>query len=305
MSERRLAVSVDVDGIGLYYQIHGLDGAPAADPAWTVAVPRFMELFEAYGLRGTFFAVGKDLEQPDNRAVAERLVARGHELASHSYGHAYDLSRMGREAIDADLAACEHVLQPIRGTRPAGFRAPGYNLSPELEAVVAARGYAYDSSIFPCPPYFAARAAIIGAMGLIGRRSQSIVGRPADSLAPHAPYRLDTGTLELPIGVIPGLQFPLIGTSMSLVGAAGVLALVPLMRRMPFANFEFHAIDLLDGADVVDPALKRVQPDLRVPVAKKRAAFAAALNALVAGATARTLEEHAAELVSPSGTSLG
>lgn len=300
MAERRLAVSVDVDSVGLYYQIHGLTGAPATDPAWTVAVPRFMELFEAFGLRGTFFAVARDLEAPENRRIAERVVARGHELASHSYGHAYDLSRQPKADIDADLSRAEPILAELRGRPVAGFRAPGYNLSGALREVIAERGYTYDSSVFPCVPYFAARALIIGAMSLFGRTSKSIIGNPRDALGGNAPHALAPNVLELPISVIPGLEFPLLGTALSLAGPVGVLPLVPFVRRMAMANFEFHALDLLDDTDVRDPALRSAQPDLRVPVAKKRATFAAILGPLVAGAIARTLEEHTAELGNPA-----
>ena len=297
---RRLAVNVDVDGIGLYYGIHGLSGAPAVDPAWSLGVPRFLELFEAFGVHGTFFAVASDLESPANRAVAEDVVRRGHELASHSYSHHYDLSRRPEAEIEDDLARAEERLSSIRGTPVSGFRAPGYNLSPALRAVLARRGYRYDSSILPCPAYFAARAAVIGGLRAVGRQSQSIVGRPQDAFGATAPTTLEGGVLELPISVLTALRLPLIGTSLSLLGETAVSALGPLLRSLPFANIEFHAIDLLDADDVPDPALRRAQPDLRVPRAKKRAAFAAALRALVSGATARTLEEHAAELSTPT-----
>ena len=47
MGERRAAaVNVDVDSLYLYYRIHGLDDAHAADAVWERGVARFAELFD-------------------------------------------------------------------------------------------------------------------------------------------------------------------------------------------------------------------------------------------------------------------
>ena len=43
-----------------------------------------------------------------------------------------------------------------------GFRAPGYTITDEVFDVLAELGVAYDSSVFPCPAYWAAKAAAIG-----------------------------------------------------------------------------------------------------------------------------------------------
>ncbi len=291
---RRFAITVDVDGIALYHRIHGLqEPAGDADAAWAVGVPRFLDLFEAWGVRGTFFAVAQDLERPEARRVAEELVARGHELASHSYSHPYDLIHRNAVELEAELARAEPVLEAIRGAPVAGFRAPGYNISAPLRALLVARGYTYDSSVFPCPPYYAARAGVIGALRLVGRRSQSIVGNVGDAFTRTTPWVRPEGLVDLPISVLPGVRFPLIGTSLTLLGASLITAMAPALRSLDFANVELHAIDLLDDLDVPLPALRRAQPDLRVPWRTKLAAFDALLRALAPGAECRTLEEHA------------
>jgi hypothetical protein len=276
----RLAVNVDVDSLDLYYAIHGLSSGAATDAAWTVGIPRFLELFAQHGLKATFFVVAADLEREGPRTVAAQCVAEGHELASHTYSHPYDLIHLSAEAIAGEIIAAEAPLQALRGTPIVGFRAPGYNISKQVLALLADRGYRYDSSLFPCPAYYAARASVIGLMRLRNRRSRSIVGDLRAPFGRLAPHRLDSGMLEYPMTVVPGIRFPLIGTSLTLLGERGVRSLAPVISRMDFVNLEFHAVDLLDASDLPDDqALVAVQGDLRRPVAAKRRAFSAAFAA--------------------------
>ncbi len=290
---RRLAVNVDVDSLDLYHAIHGIDSAAAGDEAWEVGVPRFVELFARRGLKATFFVVAADLERAGPRRVAAKLVEAGHELASHTWSHPYDLIRRSRAEIESEIAAAEAPLEALRRRRVAGFRAPGYNISADVLEVLAERGYAYDSSLLPCPPYYAARAAMIAGMRLTGRKSRSIVGDPRSAFGPRTPHRTTSGLLELPMTVLPGARIPLIGTTLAMMGELGATALRPLLSRMRFVNLEFHAIDLMDFADLPGSNLPRYQPDLRRMVRQKRPAYDAVLRAC-RGAENDTLEGFAA-----------
>src|SRR5581483_6233055 len=171
------SVSVDLDGLGCYAAIHGL--SPSLDDRALRAVPevalqRFCELFSSAGVRATFFVIGREAglaPSPLRNAAAE-----GHEIASHSYAHAYALSRRTREEIAQDLALAERAIEDASGQRPRGFRAPGYTLSAALLDAVRERGYVYDSSLLPSAPYYAAKAVAIGLYALRGRTSLSILG---------------------------------------------------------------------------------------------------------------------------------
>ncbi len=301
---RRLLIGVDVDGLDQYRRIHGLPAAGPEPEAWTVGVPRFLALFERLGLRATFFAIAADLEHPAARAVAERVLAAGHELASHSWHHPYDLVRLPAAAAEAEIVEADRRLRALTGGPIAGYRAPGYAQSPAVLATLARLGYRYDSSAFPCPPYVAAKALIMAGMALTGRPSRSILHRPLQAFGARTPHRLRTaaGPLwSLPISVLPGLRFPLIGTALTALGPRGVAGLAPLVARMRYVNLEFHALDLLElQADGLDPVF-RVQPDLRVPVAHKTALFEAFLGRAGRAAESRTLAEFAAECGPPAG----
>ena len=85
---RAAAINVDIDSLHLYYRIHGLDEARATNAVWEKGVVRFAELFDELGVKATFFVVSSDLERwPVAREIAQKLVADGHELGSHSHTH--------------------------------------------------------------------------------------------------------------------------------------------------------------------------------------------------------------------------
>jgi hypothetical protein len=102
MTARRCAVSIDLDGIGCYYRIHGLGAAPAelAHVVLERALPRAANLFAARGLHVTWFVVGRDADAdaalPDRAARAANaarlavVAQHGDELANHSYSHPYE-----------------------------------------------------------------------------------------------------------------------------------------------------------------------------------------------------------------------
>lgn len=301
-----VCVSVDLDAIECYFRIHALPGPPPPDARFAVlrrCLPRLAELFAKHGVTPTWFVVGRDLEEDaEGRRLLRELAAAGHELANHSYTHPYDLVRLGRVRIAEEIDRGHAALADGCGRAPVGFRAPGYEISREVIDHLCARGYEYDSSAYPAVPYYLAKAAIMGAMRVVGRKSGSILGSPAVLRAPLAPYRPSETDpyrpgaqplVEAPMTVTPWLRLPVIGTS--LITAPDWLRrrLVAAALRTPLFNLELHGIDLCDAeTDRLPPALIARQHDLRWPLARKTAALDATLaEARAAGATFCTLRE--------------
>lgn len=290
MSPRCAAVNVDVDSLYLYYGLHDVHGDTASNAVWERGIPRFLDLFDELGIRATFFVVAQDLERwPQARQIAEKMVAAGHEIASHSWSHPYDLTRMDDEEIREEVTRSRDLLSEVRGSPVTGFRAPGYTLSDRLLELLAEAGYAYDSSLFPCPPYYLAKAGVMAWMRMWGKTSQAILDHPRVMWAPRRPHRR-SGLLEIPITVLPGIRAPFIGTSLLMMGSAGYRLLRPLLGASRFVNLEFHGIDLCDlEVDHIDPVLAK-QPDMRVPLAKKTALFRRVLEDLQSAWGIDTLE---------------
>ena len=291
-------ISVDVDGLDLYYKIHGLTPSEGAPSIYETGVVRFLDLFKKMGVKATFFVVAKDALNPNNKAILERAVLEGHELASHSFTHPYQLIRMEASAIEAELSQAEDALVPLRNGKPlAGFRAPGYNTSPVLLDLLVKRGYLYDSSFFPCPAYYLAKGAFLGAYAMLGRPSESILGSPSVLWSSRHPHRLKKhgNLLEFPMTVTPGIRFPVIGTSLISMGKTGWKIANKTLKRTPFVQIEFHAIDMTDHhEDAIEDVLLR-QPDQRVPLSEKTGLFEKAISDLQKNRELHTLEFLATE----------
>jgi peptidoglycan/xylan/chitin deacetylase (PgdA/CDA1 family) len=300
---RLCAVSVDLDEIPNYYAIHGLPEptGQARGLVYDVAVGRLADLAKSAGLPLTLFAIGSDLARPQAAAALRDAAARGFEIANHSLDHRYDLVRLGRDEIRRQIAEGARAIERATGAAPVGFRAPGYTITDEVFDVLAELGVAYDSSVFPCPAYFAAKTAAIGLIAARGRRSRSIVDTPLVLTSPTRPYRTGRpywkrgrGVVELPVQVTRGLRLPFFGTSVTLWGPRMARRLARACVGEPLVNLELHGIDVLDAADGLED-LRAHQVDVRIPRARKLEALRAAIDELAsAGYRFVTLREAAA-----------
>ncbi len=300
---RKLAsISVDLDEVPRYAAIHGVESpaGPGARAVYEKCVPRITAWFDDDSIRATFFAIGEDLEREENRRAIAGLHAAGHEIGNHSYHHHYDLTRRAAGDIGDEIRRGATIIEESCGTRPVGFRAPGYTVSDVLFSALEACGVEYDSSVFPCPSYYAVKAAALGAIKLRGRQSSSILDRPEVLRAPREPYRIGRpfwksgdGLLELPIGVTP-LQLPYIGTSLVLGGDQLADRLSRQMLRREFINLELHGFDLADAYEDGLEALRPHRADLRRSAAEKLRSLRTAVRVIRdAGYELVTLEEAA------------
>jgi peptidoglycan/xylan/chitin deacetylase (PgdA/CDA1 family) len=281
------SVNVDLDEIPNYFAIHGLEATgPGLHAVYDKALARMVDWASAMKLPLTLFTIADDMRRPENRSIIADASRRGHEIASHTRDHRYDLVRLDRPAMIEQVEGAAATLAEVTGERPRGFRAPGYTFTDALARVLREVGHTYDSSVFGCPAYYAAKAAALTLYGLLGRTSRSILGEPEVLLAPRCPYRLGEpywrageGLPELPIQVTPGIRMPIIGTNVTLWGERFARKAAAACEHDPLFNFELHGIDFLDADDGLE-ALRPHQPDVRVPVAKKLEALSAIVDEL-------------------------
>lgn len=112
-------------------------------------VERILALFHRHGVKATFFTLGWIAERYPN--VVRAIVAQGHELASHGYGH-QRASQLGEAAFRADVTRAKGLLEDIGGVAVQGYRAPSFSIGQQnLWAldVLAETGHRYSSSIYP------------------------------------------------------------------------------------------------------------------------------------------------------------
>ena len=106
-------------------------------------------LMAEHEVHGTFFTLGWIAQRYP--ALVRRIVASGHEVASHGYAHGR-ASEQSREEFSADVRSAKKVLEDIAGVRVSGYRAPSFSIGAmNLWALdcLAEEGYTYSSSIYP------------------------------------------------------------------------------------------------------------------------------------------------------------
>ena len=284
---RLASVSIDLDELHHYYAIHGLsEPARGEHGVYDTALTRAEAWARSLDLPLTLFAIGRDLARPESAATLAKLARSGHEIGNHTLSHRYDLTLRGRAEIEREVEAGGEAVRAVTGMRPGGFRAPGYLMTDELADVLTAQGYAYDSSVFPSPAYYAAKAAKLLSLRLRGRTSRSVRGSASVLLAPTRPYRLGrpywragSGLLELPVQVTPGARLPYIGTSIVLLGVDAARVLTRTLMGEPFVNLELHGIDFLGADDGLEPLFEH-QPDAKLPFSRKLAALSGVVELL-------------------------
>jgi polysaccharide deacetylase family protein (PEP-CTERM system associated) len=110
---------------------------------------RLLDLLAEAGVQATFFTLGCIARR--HPSVARRIVADGHELASHGTDH-LRVDRQSAAAFRADVRDSKKILEDVGGVAISGYRAPTFSIgrdTPWAHAILAEEGYCYSSSVYP------------------------------------------------------------------------------------------------------------------------------------------------------------
>lgn len=146
------AMTVDVED---YFQVEAFAKVIARD-AWEAQprrveanTDRLLQLFADADIRATFFVLGWVAER--HPSLVSRIVAGGHELASHGLQHLRADSQAPAE-FRADVRRSKALLEELGGVRVNGYRAATFSIGRAnwwAFDVLAEEGYAYSSSVYP------------------------------------------------------------------------------------------------------------------------------------------------------------
>jgi len=179
MREIANALTVDVED---YFQVSAL--APYIPRSEWDRIPCRIErnmdvilgLLADSGARATFFTLGWIAQRYPS--VVARILAGGHELASHGYAHLRATEQTPTEFLD-DIRRAKALLEDIAGMEVRGYRAPSFSIgktNPWAFDCIAEAGYRYSSSVYPM--------------------RHDHYGMPD---APRFPYRVRGSLLEIPV----------------------------------------------------------------------------------------------------------
>ncbi len=140
------AITIGILGYGYFSpsaDVFGKTYAQAATPQNVIALSfddgpnepytsQIQDILDSYGVRATFFVVGKNVEYYPE--VARRIVAEGHVLGNHSYTHKALSEFDVPDYSEVDLA--QTAIYKVTGVKPRLFRPPYGRKTPwQLEYV--------------------------------------------------------------------------------------------------------------------------------------------------------------------------
>ncbi|MDB4223192.1 DUF3473 domain-containing protein [Granulosicoccus sp.] len=152
IAQKTNAMTVDVED---YFQVSALEPY-ISRKSWNnyagrveANTDRILELFDNHDVKATFFTLGWVAEHyPD---LVKRIVAQGHDLASHGWDHRR-VTTLTRDEFSADIAKSKKILEDVSSTEVNGYRAPSYSFTLKnawAHDALHEQGYQYSSSIAP------------------------------------------------------------------------------------------------------------------------------------------------------------
>lgn len=112
-------------------------------------VNRILAMLDKHQTKATFFTLGWIAERYPQ--LVRQIVAQGHELASHGYGHER-ASDQTQESFFTDIDLAKILLEDLSGVEVRGYRAPSFSIGKNnlwaFDCLQKA-GYRYSSSIYP------------------------------------------------------------------------------------------------------------------------------------------------------------
>lgn len=273
-------IQIDVDGLWVIFQHFGFDNNSPDDILYESALPRFIDLFDAYDIKATLFVVGKDLLSPSKVKLLKKAVEKGHEIANHTMNHAEGFSFLPRNKKKQEIDDAERIIYDTLGVVTKGFRTPSNDVDNEVLKILEDKGYTYDSSLLPT--YYGPLFRKIKFSSLRITRNDNYLGKSIYGLSPLRPYhpsyeaiwkRGQMKIIEIPITTIPWLRLPF-HTSFTLAGyhmgfGCGLFKLgyaLLSLTNLPL-NFVFHTNEL--SVPIYEERIRR-QLGLNLPLETKQ-----------------------------------
>ena len=148
----RNALSVDVEDwfqVGAFEKVIGKSDWPRLESRVQRNTDAVLDLFARSVVKATFFTLGWVAERAG--AQMRRIVAEGHEIASHGWDHDRVFT-LTPDQFRADLRRAKAAIEDAAGAPVTGYRAPSFSIdqrTPWAHPILAEEGYAYSSSVAP------------------------------------------------------------------------------------------------------------------------------------------------------------
>jgi hypothetical protein len=304
------AITFDVDGLQrdpFHREPSAREREALMDLSHEVVLPRIADWLLANDVKATFFSIGGDVERRPQ--AYRRLADEGHEIANHSHRHLRAFSREPASVIRSEIRDAHSAILAHTGQAAAGFRAPGYTVSPAVIRELEDAGYAYDASMLPSWSYSALKQAFRW-LGGSAYRDYLVVQSYACAAAPRLPYPVSpvdiyraagqSSVFEVPITTLGPLQLPFIyGVTFRFPLWARRMALAASVRR-PFFTLSFHDLEFADQNDFGSlPCSSMTAPHLRSSIGRRLDELSEAIRIIKLTHRFATVRDSIAAFASP------
>lgn len=111
------------------------------------ALPVALTLYDKYGVKVTFFCLGKLIEEYPE--IVQQIEAHGHEVACHGWKHDSDLAYdvLSLEEQIKHLTNAKNIIDKVTKTPIVSFRAPALRVNEYTVQALKQTGFKYDSSV--------------------------------------------------------------------------------------------------------------------------------------------------------------
>ncbi|MFG0265408.1 MAG: polysaccharide deacetylase family protein [Rhodopirellula sp. JB055] len=229
------SLSMDLDNKWAYLRAAGREDWESASSYLPLATQRIVDLLGELKLPLTVFLVGRDLQNSsDVEAIRTFDQLPRWEAANHSLNHLPWMHTMSESEIESEIMTTHDRIVSTIGSRPFGFRGPGFSCPTEVLRVLIRNQYTYDASIFPTSVAPIARAVFLARTDLKGEqreKAKKLYGGFDSMRNPNRPFvrreEVD-GELrplqEIPVTTLPFLRAPIHFSYVTFLASFSVMA---------------------------------------------------------------------------------
>lgn len=303
------SISLDLDNQWSYMKTHGDEDWKNYPSYYDIFVPYVLDILKELDIKITFFIVGRDAVEPQNKIALKRISDEGHDFGNHSFNHEVWINQYNTEQLHEELGKAEKAIFEATGKKTVGFRGPGFSWNNTILETLVDRQYLYDATTLP---------SFIGPFARMyyfwksdfskdeRRKRKSLFGSFSEGFRKMKPYffKLESGNkiLEIPITTVPFIRIPFHMSYLIYINNVSPLLMKAYLHFAIFlckltrtpVSFLLHPLDIIGGDKIKELAFF---PGMNVESEKKIEVFKNVIEILKRNFNLVDMNRHAVSII--------
>jgi len=303
------SISLDLDNQWSYMKTHGDEDWKNYPSYYDIFVPYVLDILKELDIKITFFIVGRDAVEPQNKIALKRISDEGHDFGNHSFNHEVWINQYNTEQLHEELGKAEKAILEATGKKTVGFRGPGFSWNNTILETLVDRQYLYDATTLP---------SFIGPFARMyyfwksdfskdeRRKRKSLFGSFSEGFRRMKPYffKLESGNkiLEIPITTVPFIRIPFHMSYLIYINNVSPLLMKAYLHFAIFlckltrtpVSFLLHPLDIIGGDKIKELAFF---PGMNVESEKKIEVFKNVIEILKRNFNLVDMNRHAVSII--------